>query len=87
MEAALESIIMENLEHDLDYILYVFDHENIELDTRRFMTPFCGNPQDLWTQIVHIINRKNRHADIVDMMPLIDDFIEFLCVDMDNNVS
>ena len=84
MDLALESIIMENLSHDVDYILYVYDKqsnidESVTIDTRRFMTPYCWTPQDLWVQITCLINSKGRGAELIEVMPLVDEFIEFVC--------
>jgi hypothetical protein len=92
MNEALESIIIGNLQKDVAYMFFVFDKRNnvdedIVFDLNRLRSAYFTNPQELLSHILQIITFMNRSEDILEIMPMIDDYVEFICRDADEEMN
>lgn len=92
MNEALESIIIDNLQKDVAYMFFVFDKRNnvdedIVFDFNRLRSAYFTNPQELLLHILQIITFMNRSEDILEIMPMIDDYIEFICRDVHQEMN
>jgi len=68
------------LEWDVDYILYCFFNGLPSLDPKHIVTPpsSCFEPCEKYAGILRILTEKNAVVYLTDMMPLIDEYLEYI---------
>jgi hypothetical protein len=74
---SLQSLNLDkDLEHDVDYIIYCFENEIISMDYNNFKIKRYVY-HNLYTKIVTLLSEKCYSHNLLDMMPLIDEYIEY----------
>lgn len=75
-----ESLSIQNfLVHDVNIIIYCYRHEYTELlkDSLKIQANIYSSVQELYRQILRILSKKGFYNYLVEMMPYIDDYLEY----------
>jgi hypothetical protein len=68
-----------DLKADVDYLIYCYENEIIQIDYTilKIKNNMHFDGHDLYKNIVKIISEKCYSHNLLDMMPLIDEYIEY----------
>lgn len=69
----------ECLSHDVHYMLWGLDHEISTLNTHayRIKKGMFESIHHLYNEIVRMLHRFERSEDLLELIPFIDDYIEY----------
>lgn len=69
----------EIVHHDVSYMLWVVDNEQptLNLKTYKLKRGLFESIDDLYEAVINVLQLKNRINDLLEIMPLIDDYLEY----------
>lgn len=75
----LSALNLAIVEQDIDYIIYCNTNNILEIDVNVFKVRkyMFESSQILYKEMLHILHDKNYGEFIIDIMPFIDEYLEF----------
>lgn len=69
----------EILHHDVNYMLWVVDNEQptLNLKTYRLRRGLFESIDELYEAVINTLQLQNRINDLLEIMPIIDDYLEY----------
>ena len=62
--------------HDVEYMLWCFQHEVPELNPSKFRLRQKVCPEQLYKEILRILELKQQRHNLLELMPYIDEYLE-----------
>lgn len=75
----LQALNLTIVEQDIDYIIYCNTNNILEIDVNVFKVRkyMFESSQILYKEMLNILHNKNYSEFIIDIMPFIDEYLEF----------
>lgn len=69
----------EIINHDVNYMLWVVDNEQpaLDLKTYKLKRGLFESIDELYEAVIQVLQLKNRINDLLEIMPIIDDYLEY----------
>lgn len=69
----------EIINHDVSYMLWVVDNEQpaLNLKTYKLKRGLFESIDELYEAVIQVLQLKNRINDLLEIMPIIDDYLEY----------